>query len=732
MAAAAAASSSSSSSSAAAAAPASPLFTYARPPLESLDPATHVGAARLFALFDSLFPFTPTLRQFWISLVYRDRRVYIRAEPNPAIEVEINKYLVSTWQCKLQFELPVRAVPEPWVEITIDDVLPKMNKQQTTVGWRPETRTLTEYHPEWDLTVPSRPLERAEIQNPPPWSILRDAEAVEILSLMEQQYHMRMRVVHGPHSAARRRMWKRQPGISASAQQRNEANRLRLAAHLSKLPGVLMDMASDPMCPWKGMKFFHGTPYDKLQQLPLEPLKTELERQRGLLAEHLTGPNTAIATTRAKIAELEQQIATSASSAAPSRIPCKLSWDDYLGTDGEMHQGSAFLSPYFTKGYSYGGDTPHIYTYTLRVEGRTLRFLDLRNDYDATTHNHRELDPYAPIWELAGIPHGDKNRNDKARDLYELFKGTNLVDGAVMNSDVEWIFFDAPAMLDWVPPPPPDPAKFHFTEILLNVDTEEEDEPVDRDLQLLNVELMEFVEEWVTRDKVTQWLSSKQVHKREIQLSELPVVRWKMDHTIQSYIAQFLATAGAGVPSSPLWNAYQPPESWPFKLMVYECEYHALWQHFSPELDNIWMADAIIEGVHSGISRKHALPFYQLSELMRKHFPKTHLLVHLPNGFVQLVPSLREPTMDRRMYIPDPVAFASVGGMQEDMPVRNLFRVMRASAAAPTQAASSAAAASSKRKGRAVDDETEEQAQDETDRAPKGARMGTGGKWCIC
>ncbi|MDO9176434.1 MAG: hypothetical protein Q7V62_16620, partial [Actinomycetota bacterium] len=45
----------------------------------------------------------------------------------------------------------------------------------------------------------------------------------------------------------------------------DEPTRLALAAHLVRLPGVLIDWTREPMLPWRGLKFFHGTDYRALQ-----------------------------------------------------------------------------------------------------------------------------------------------------------------------------------------------------------------------------------------------------------------------------------------------------------------------------------------------------------------------------------------------------------------------------------------------------------------------------------
>jgi len=49
-----------------------------------------------------------------------------------------------------------------------------------------------------------------------------------------------------------------------------DAFRIQFAKRLIHLPRVLIDMSKDPVCPWEGMRFFHGSRGGKyLQTIPV-------------------------------------------------------------------------------------------------------------------------------------------------------------------------------------------------------------------------------------------------------------------------------------------------------------------------------------------------------------------------------------------------------------------------------------------------------------------------------
>lgn len=738
----------------------------------------------------------------------------------------------------------------------------------------------SETWPDWDLTHPTRHLKAADIADPPPRSILRLPAVREILATWERlSGPATMTYMLGPSPEHRLAAWSprllreklddEKRKLQAAARELGELNqgkkraaepgaprayvdwaeaeepkrvrmeelvahlesataalaaqfesapavRRRLAAHLAAIPGVIMDMEHDPMSPWKGMKFFHGTRNAKLQGAAPAPFvhHQPMHRLRRMLVEAdytvsdpttrperlahwtaekkrieleigavraLRGPalvarlaalrkyldtdtrelaederngRTDLAVSRRTIDELRREIAELQErvdrepAAAALDVPttqvdrCKLSWGEWIDDQGRKRDGSAFLSPYYTKGFSYGGLSKqgymtHIYTYTLRKEGKELRFLDLRNDYLKSTFNHAKFDPFRPIWELAGIPHVEdqgspKLRDEKARNLYDLFHGSN-VDGAIMNSDVEFVFFNPADLLEWRAP------TSTLERTLLNTQTP----PLLLEHQASA--LIAHVKHLITDEKLTAFLSDAAlVHKREVKRSDLPFVRWSLDISWATYISQFAFTRSI---TSPLWvdSQFDPTDADEIgsddddpdtNLTLYECDYTKLWRHFAPdgELDNIWMADAIVEGGNAGVSRKTPLAYHVLSELMREMFEdddtddSVRLLVRLPNGYVQIVPTIQTTTLDHRMHSAD---IPEEHQRREDSFV-HFVELPRRTAWKPVTTMSTlvsgvleAAAAGSKRKDPASA-QTEEEEAEEAARAKEQRHTGAG------
>ena len=296
---------------------------------------------------------------------------------------------------------------------------------------------------EWDITRPTQVLTPEQTQNPPSASMLSERGVVELLATLEKTGHHKHNdptsdwvFRHGPTARERFDMWNcaelRQQIAIATAKRTNydydsdvfkrltaeidkatdemaerRAVRQRLARHLARVhPTIFIDMKTDPACPWKDMRFFHGSRSPSIQ-----------ERQQPAAAETYS--------------------------------KCRLAWTETIDDDGKPSQLTAFTTPVFAEALVYGG---HIYTYKLNSDGKTLLMLDMRNDYDENTLRHKELDHVSVVFELSGIFHArGPYRVGMAVQLRELFKDAG-VDGVVMNSDVEWIWFNPASVLDWVKP----------------------------------------------------------------------------------------------------------------------------------------------------------------------------------------------------------------------------------------------------------------------------------------
>lgn len=781
------------------------LFDYVRPPLGSLDPSDATDLLRVLCLLIDVFKQRGATHMDWNriprALVLKDDKELtvlsdVSSKIARGVAKDMTPYLKHGWSF-YSHEVPSfsQSVTTLGKEL-VTKAMAQLGRAHGTTAALTNGTAFQEWWPAFDILNPSRTWSAAQMRHdvvlnpvsilmlpaareivatwaiagppgqtfafgPPPtvrmemWAVHKSRQKLALARGDLREYDEEIgrmettgELVGGDNLAQRRLLRDKTHGQIAAIEAAiatAEAVRLRLATHLAALPGVVMDMAHDPMCPWKGMKFFHGTSNATLQEVakappPISVLQALLDEARAAAAR-LTATNlrhppvsyeferhvaTRLEENGTRITKLEEQIAAASNPPpAPSRYPCNLSFEgEYKNAEGEIRQGSAFLSPYYTKGFSYGGDTPHIYTYRLNVDGKALRFLDLRNDYVEASFHHATLDPFKPIWDLAGIPHAEdptfiKVRDEKARNLYELFRGTPI-DGAVMNSDVEFIFFDAPRRLDWVVPDD------ELTGTLLN---RFETGP-NFDLSGLAHELTRDVERWITPATVIAFLSSPLVHRRTIQLSELPVARWKLDTTAETYISQFAVNRPT---ASPLWNEFQhlpalggeeEDEEVRVSIEVCECDYRALWRHFAPdgELDDIWMADAITEGEYSGISRKTPLAYHRLCAMLRQHHKNVHLLVHLPNGFVQIVPTLRAGAMESRMFM---VENAWAEEDIEDLPRRDLWKPASAAALIGAFLAGSKRKKASPAAAGGMDDEGEEKD------AHPGQKPRTGAKLCI-
>ena len=519
---------------------------------------------------------------------------------------------------------------------------------------------------EWDITRPTQVLTPEQTQNPPSASMLSERGVVELLATLEKTGHHKHNdptsdwvFRHGPTARERFSMWNcaklRQQIAIATAKRTNydydsdefkgytaeidkatdemaerRAVRQRLARHLARVhPTIFIDMKTDPACPWKDMRFFHGSRSPSIQ-----------ERQQP-----------------------------AAAAAAETYSKCRLAWTETIDDDGKPSQLTAFTTPVFAEALVYGG---HIYTYKLNSDGKTLLMLDMRNDYDEKTLRHKELDHVSVVFELSGIFHArGPYRVGMAVQLRELFKDAG-VDGVVMNSDVEWIWFNPASVLDWVKP---DTEFLTVTDILLNR-TGRSGKYGENAFRL--PEIGAFVKSMVDGNlDLHAFLQS--CRPLSITLSELPITRWTMDTAETPFMTQFAASAVSSG-ASRLWTSFQlAMGAKTRKLSVYECTYADLWGNVECGMEHLRMSNHLMDGhrLDAPGAYKAVLPYTMLCEKLR--VIGATLLVHLPNGHTQIVPPISQPggRFDKRMYISNVMHRSAADIQLSDMPVRDPYEFKR-------------------------------------------------------
>jgi len=684
-------------------------FPYARPPKGSLDTTTGgpLAALRILGVFFDIFQFG---RNYTTNIVHAgDKLWYMQLTPVGHLSKrysfplcvfapqdltkpgrwgmdgadlidfearleEFRSYLhpnttVGTWN---YYPIPVL------VAQCVEEFEPPRHK--LTIE-RDEGRIeVAETWGDWDLCNPTTVLTFAQVTQPPPQSMLRIPEIREVVSIESRRARFiasllrgHVQVTHGPSPSARRWQWMpfglfgmtddeiHQLDDTDRVKWNNaEACRKRLARHLATLPGVLIDMTNDPICPWKGMKFFHGNKYPYLQSQTPDEIKANEGSKKNYNV-------------------------------------CQLHWGTYLGADGEEQPATAFTTPYHTKTFAYGH---HVYIYKLSVDGKTLRILDLRNDREEGSHGHEEVDPFRHIANLAGLEYGGANRVQKARSLQRLFKDSG-VDGAILNSDVEWIWFEPGNVLEWVPPETIGRRMLGdkpLSNLLFNSVGVSRDDLggiiqtwIDKNIR--KVDVAEFLRTSATRDVIA--------------IHQLPVIRWRLDTQSAGYMPQFVVADESRVARiPPLWVIVQHPEETdPHKyagtqLSVYECDYEAFWRAVCPDLLGVWMADTVSEG---GELRHASLPYKRLAEVLREM--GVHVVFNLPSGVPQLVPRLANHVFVEggRMGVPGRNDFRTsfTPYVGQPVPFRHPFKRV-ATTTTPKRSASSAMAAAAAAVGSAA------------------------------
>ena len=403
---------------------------------------------------------------------------------------------------------------------------------------------------DWDLTLPTREVPQdTNGSDIPAWSKLRTSAMVltavclaRHLALNPVGFKYRM----GPSSQERLAIW-----------HKDDAQRRRLASFLlSNHPEILIDMTHDPMRPWKGMYFFHGTSYAQLQDDSDE--------------------------CQLKFAEAD---------------------DVYY---------SAFTTPYFTKAMNYA-KTEYVYIYRLEKDGMELKMLDLREDYARGNEGLWE-----PIHKLAGIEHTGKGRTFKMWNLYELFRDAGI-DGAIVNMDIEWVWFDPSKLLRHVKP------ENDFQRALSHGATDDA--------------IMGIWEYQISPERLSAFLKGRHVVRREVDTQDLPYLRWHLDlETL--YANQFMAV-------HPAYPTVWKPRITEFgsHLVLFECRYEDLWQALAPDALHLYMGATVTEGSHDRV-----LP-YEILCVAIDNLNDDHgdfeigwegrgwiaLAVHLPNGHILIV-----------------------------------------------------------------------------------------------
>jgi len=308
----------------------------------------------------------------------------------------------------------------------------------------------------------------------------------------------------GPSPDQRQHLWRS-----------SHEKRLRLANHLLKQPHILMDVETDPAVPWKSQRFFHGTSWSLLQSTrTLTP---------GDFKDH-------------------------------DSIQ-KLIVDGTLKPNCQLRPKNSFTTPYYTKALEYGEYGQITYTYKLSVDGRQLRMIDLRGDkvrthtwsegrlksYVKTRGDKEQSDreelithPVNLIHQLSGIAYNDGgNRVQKAADFVRFFEGTK-VDGAILNSDVEWIWMRPSEVLEWVHP---NKNTDWLSWCLFNHTLEKK-----KDM------LAERIKQDITVDRIVAFLQSAHVkHDKLSDLTSFKTRRWRFNskskHTSQFEVDESGAAA---------------------------------------------------------------------------------------------------------------------------------------------------------------------------------------------
>jgi hypothetical protein len=443
----------------------------------------------------------------------------------------------------------------------------------------------------------------------PDESVLNDLECVKIAIALTSYTHEASDVFysHGPSSSVRMLRW-----------MQDDCVRRIIARHLVDECNILVDMANDPVCPWKGMFFYKGCDDPNLQNQLYDPTSI-----------------------------------TQNSHSSITHQPCKLDWvtPRYQNPHKTL---TGFTTPYPYKAIGYGD---HMYTYKLAVRGTSLRMVDMRGDYRTDTRGYAGLDGFAWIHALAGIPYRTArgHRTETVEVIQKLLTG--VADGVILDGDIEWAWFDPPTVLEWVAP-----ETNRYTRLWLNQEELDEGSVCTKIFTQLKADL-EPGKVMSVMQEIGQ--------KVRVEGHGLPITRYRGDHDYGQ--ASFVPTSAAQSRQLPrAWVTTRYSHASPHGGSgVYLVNYEQFWKRVCPDLSGVSIAGKFKPGVlarytsrfiedfaassvaNDDTDRKHLALVLFLESLLNYEMPDEwdgeRVIFKLPSGFSMLVGRMK-PFYDERDY----------------------------------------------------------------------------------
>ncbi len=435
-----------------------------------------------------------------------------------------------------------------------------------------------------------------------------------------------------------------------------EIYRKKLAAHLLATTNPLVDWSKEPFVPWKGMRFFHGTEFRLLQA---DPSRVDVIR-RDQLYGNIAG---SVDYQTYHVSSNAWSAYVDAMNLASRMVKSSILPDCALKPD------TSFTTPYVEKAINYSKNSS-VFTYRLKKDGKELRMLDLRSDYHVPS-KRTQNDRFSAISDITGIKYGNdhtKNRTPLAKMLYELFKDTD-VDGAILNNDIEWVWFKPKENLSWEWSPRFD----NFTNRLANIgfegspsrpsaiDTKLREFKDTMEMHGMGVALealgngfeREFIARWshprqqlteadkwspaVFAPKIRAFLVGESVVNKQI--TKLDYFQWTIPSNKPGveYANQYI---GEVQDVSSIWAREQIDAT---VLRVVEVDYTEFWKAVCPDALDMYMGNSVTEDYYKG-ETELATAYKILLQVIRESQPdngkQIQLLFKLPNGRSQLVPPI--------------------------------------------------------------------------------------------